>query len=594
MGATRQWEVPGYIHGRELGAGAGGRVVEALEQASGTPVAIKYLTHGARTAFRAEARLLMGLRSPYVVRIDDYVEHLEGAAIVMELVDGVSLRTLLRQEGPTGPEAALTVLKGSLLGLAAAHEAGLVHRDYKPENILVGLDGCSKLVDFGIAVASGDASDIAGTPPYMAPEQWTGRPVTPVTDVYAATAVFFECLAGSKPYPGTTAAELAVQHIEAPIPDDRVPEALRPLIRRGLAKRAVERPPSAAAFVRELDALASSAYGEDWEVRGQRRMAALLTLLPMLVRSANDAVTATTTFADTTLATTTTGAATGHASATASDRPRSRGLLAGRRPSTVVAASAALLLTGVLTLSAIAEGDDSEAGAAGSAPHSADAPDAPDAAGSTVSPGAPGAPGAPGSPTGTHPTGPRSTTAPGTEQSGTAAGPPADGGTATDGGMEGSTTAGGPSSAPGAGPASTDSAARPTPSTTNAAPGTPPVAPPVVSPAVRVLAVYLSQYGCSGKFGTQAVASVKTDGASTGTLILTWFHSNTRGPGPAVATDRITIPAGQASFSKTYAHTFGPGDPYLYWGVQVSSSPAAATGTGTYKVLYADDCNPIL
>ncbi|MFJ6485940.1 protein kinase [Streptomyces sp. NPDC091682] len=591
MGATRQWEVPGYIHGRELGAGACGRVVEALDQVSGTRVAIKYLTHGARTAFRAEARLLMGLRSPYVVRIDDYVEHLEGAAIVMELVDGVSLRTLLRQEGPTGPEAALTVLKGSLLGLAAAHEAGLVHRDYKPENILVGLDGCSKLVDFGIAVASGDASDIAGTPPYMAPEQWTGHAVTPVTDVYAATAVFFECLAGSKPYPGTTAAELAVQHIEAPIPDDRVPEALRPLIRRGLAKRAVERPPSAAAFVRELDALASRAYGEDWEVRGQRRMAALLTLLPMLVRSADDAVTATTTFADTTLAETTTTAGTGRSAAAASGRPRSRGLLAGRRPAAVVAASAALLLTGVLTLSAIAEEDGSEAGAAGSAPQSADAPGAPgapDAAGSTVSPGAPG------SPTGTRPTGPRSTTAPGSEQSGTTAGPAADGGTGTGGAVEGSTTAGGPSSAPGAGPASTDAAARPTPSTTTAAPGSPPVAPPVVSPTVRVLAVSLSQYGCSGKFGTQAVASVKTDGASTGTLILTWFHSNTRGPGPAVATDRITIPAGQTSFSKTYAHTFGPSDPFPYWGVQVSSSPAAATGTGTYKVLYADDCNPIL
>ncbi|QTI43149.1 Serine/threonine-protein kinase StkP [Streptomyces nojiriensis] len=589
MGATRQWEVPGYVHGRELGAGACGRVVEAVDQASGTPVAIKYLTHGARTAFRAEARLLMGLRSPYVVRIDDYVEHTEGAAIVMELVDGVSLRTLLRQEGPTGPEAALTVLKGSLLGLAAAHEAGLVHRDYKPENILVALDGCSKLVDFGIAVASGDASDIAGTPPYMAPEQWTGRPVTPVTpvtDVYAATAVFFECLAGSKPYPGTTAAELAVQHIEAPIPDDRVPEALRPLIRRGLAKRAVERPPSAAAFVRELDALATSTYGEDWEVRGQRSLAALLTLLPVLVGSANDAVTGATAFADTTLATTTTAPASGHASAAASDRPRSRIRAVGRRKPTVVAGSAALLLTGVLALSAIAEGDDAGAGATGSAPHSGHAPDAPDAAGSPLSPGAPG------SPAGTRPTGPRSTIAPGTEQSGTAAGPPPGGGTGS--GTEDSTAAGGSSSAPSAGPASTESAARPTPSTTNAPPGTPPVAPPVASPTLRVLAVSLSQYGCSGKFGTQAVASVKSDGVATGTLVLTWFHSNTPGWGPVVATDRITIPAGQTSFSKTYAHTFGSGDPFLYWGVQVSSDPAAATGAGTYKVLYADDCNPVL
>ncbi|MFF4449459.1 protein kinase [Streptomyces sp. NPDC001502] len=578
MSAHPQWKVPGYTHGRELGAGACGRVVEALDEASGTPVAIKYLTHGARTAFRAEARLLMGLRSPYVVRIDDYVEHPEGAAIVMELVDGVSLRTLLRQEGPTGPEAALTVLKGSLLGLAAAHEAGLVHRDYKPENVLVDLDGCSKLVDFGIAVAGGDASGVAGTPPYMAPEQWTGGPVAPVTDVYAATAVFFECLVGSKPYPGTTALELAVQHIEAPIPDDRVPEALRPLIRRGLAKRAVERPPSAAAFVRELDALASSAYGEDWEVRGHRRMAALLTLMPMLVSSPNDVVTATTALADTTLATTTTGTAEAHASARASGRPRSRGGVVGRRKSTAVAASAALLLTGILALSAIAEQDDTEDSATGAT----GAPDAPHAAGSTVSPGMPG-PSA-----GTRTTGPGSTIAPTPGQSGTAAG------SGAGSGMENSTVAGGSSSSLGAAPGSTEQAAQPTPSTTNAAPRTPPVAPPATSPTVRVLAVSLSQYGCSGKFGTQAVASVKSDGVSAGTLILTWFHGNTRGLGPIVATDRITIPAGQTSFSKTYAHTFGSGDPFPYWGVQVSSDPAPATGSGTYKVLYADDCNPIL
>ncbi|WKD31163.1 serine/threonine protein kinase [Streptomyces xanthophaeus] len=585
MSAHPRWKVPGYTHGRELGAGACGRVVEALDEASGAPVAIKYLTHGARTAFRAEARLLMRLRSPYVVRIDDYVEHPEGAAIVMELVEGVSLRALLRQEGPTGPEAALTVLKGSLLGLAAAHEAGLVHRDYKPENVLVDLDGRSKLVDFGIAVASGDASGVAGTPPYMAPEQWTGSPVAPVTDVYAATAVFFECLVGSKPYPGTTALELAVQHIEAPIPDDRVPEALRPLVRRGLAKRAVERPPSAAAFVRELDALASGEYGEDWEVRGHRTMAALLALMPMPVRAPDEVVTATTTFADTTLAATTTGTAPAHASVAASGRPRSRsrsrGGVVGRRTSTAVAASAALLLTGVLALSAIAEQDDTEDRVTGTA-------------GSTVSPGTPD------SPAGTRSTGPGATIAPTPGQSGTAAGPAADSGTGsktgseTGSGVESSTVVGSSPSSPGAAPGSTEQAAVPAPSTTNAAPRTPPVAPPATSPTVRVLAVSLSQYGCSGKFGTQAVASVKSDGASTGTLILTWFHSNTRGSGTTVATDRITIPAGQTSFSKTYAHTFGAGDPFPYWGVQVSSDPAPATGSGTYKVLYADDCNPIL
>ncbi|MFD0329307.1 serine/threonine-protein kinase [Streptacidiphilus monticola] len=229
-----KWTVPGYTETRELGSGASGRVVLALHQATGTPVAIKYLSDELRSdpdflqEFRAEARLLGDLESPYVVRMFEYVEGPAGAAIVMELVDGIALRALLRQAGATGPEAALVVLKGSLLGLAAAHELGVVHRDYKPENVLVAADGSSKLVDFGIAVKAGEDGGIAGTPPYMAPEQWTGGAASPAADVYAATATFFECLTGSRPFPGVTFAELVVQHTEAPIPDEQAPEAVRP------------------------------------------------------------------------------------------------------------------------------------------------------------------------------------------------------------------------------------------------------------------------------------------------------------------------------------------------------------------------------
>ena len=138
--------------------------------------------------FRAEAELLGGLESPYVAGFYEYVEAPEGAAIVMELVDGVSLRTLLTRQSPLSPESALVVLKGSLLGLADAHRAGVVHRDYKPENVLVAVDGSSKLVDFGIAAGRGTTPGVAGTPAYMAPEQWQGRPASPAADVYAARA----------------------------------------------------------------------------------------------------------------------------------------------------------------------------------------------------------------------------------------------------------------------------------------------------------------------------------------------------------------------------------------------------------------------
>ncbi|OLT33245.1 hypothetical protein BJF79_08180 [Actinomadura sp. CNU-125] len=129
------------------------------------------------------------------------MESERGVALIMEAVEGVTLKEVLARHGELAPEAALVVLKGSLLGLAAAHTVGVVHRDYKPANVMVPADGRSKLIDFGVAVAAGDAS-ASGTPAYMAPEQWRGEAVSPATDVYAATCVFFECVTGRRPFAG--------------------------------------------------------------------------------------------------------------------------------------------------------------------------------------------------------------------------------------------------------------------------------------------------------------------------------------------------------------------------------------------------------
>ncbi|WP_344745598.1 serine/threonine-protein kinase [Streptosporangium vulgare] len=285
------WTPPGYTELRELGAGGGGRVVLARHDESGTQVAIKYLAEWLRddpgflARFREEARLLVELADENVTRLYEYVEVPGGAAIVMEAVNGVSLRALLREHGPTGPEAALAVLKGSLSGLATAHRTGLVHRDYKPENVLVEATGTSKLVDFGIAVRTGGGGRAAGTPPYMAPEQWAGAPASPASDVYAATAVFFECLAGHRPYPSGERVVLMHQHMTAPIPVDEVPEPVRPLVARGLAKRPGDRPATAAEFLAELESVAVAGYGREWEERGRAGLAALVALLPLLFPS---------------------------------------------------------------------------------------------------------------------------------------------------------------------------------------------------------------------------------------------------------------------------------------------------------------------
>ncbi|HEY0538598.1 MAG TPA: serine/threonine-protein kinase [Actinoallomurus sp.] len=273
---------------RPLGEGASGKVMLAVQEATNAPVAIKYLSEQLRTderflsRFRAEARLMADLNDPHIVRFYEYVETPQVAALVMELVEGVTLKDILRSEGATGPEAALLVLKGSLLGLAAAHTAGVVHRDYKPGNVLVGDEGRSKLADFGVAVLAGEEVSASGTPAYMAPEQWTTGSVSAATDVYAATAVFYECLTGRRPYPVKGLWALAAAHRADPIPADDVPPPLRGLVAYGMAKDPLDRPRSADVFLTELEEVALATYGPGWEERGRVRLAALAALLAAL------------------------------------------------------------------------------------------------------------------------------------------------------------------------------------------------------------------------------------------------------------------------------------------------------------------------
>lgn len=565
------WQVPGYTAERELGAGASGRVVLARHDATGTAVAVKYLSGSIgrdqdfRADFRGEAQLLGGLDSPWIARFYEYVEDGPDAAIVMELVDGIALRTLLRQEGATDPEPALAVLKGSLLGLAAAHAAGVVHRDYKPANVMVTTDGRSKLVDFGVAVRSGESGGVAGTPSYMAPEQWAGRPATPATDVYAATATFYECLTGRKPYTGSTAFELAVQHTEAPIPNEQIPARLRPLIRRGLAKTPQERPQSAAAFVAELEEVATAGYGADWEEHGQRKLAALVALLPLLLPPGGTPASGTTALAHT-------GLAPGRGPAGAAPlygagalaRPRT-----SRRARILVGAVVGVAVCAGLAATAVAT--------AGGGPAADDAATVPSALTSLTS-------GSPAAPTGTAPA-PASPSASGTTTTTATT-------TATATTTTTTTTAAAPTAVPTtAAPTITATPTKATATATSTA--TPTTAAPTTSAApqpLHVTTVAIGRLDCDGTTGVTASVTVRSNGTADGTLTLTWFHSRTadRQGAVTVATGTARLPGGKASFTDTYPHGFGA-DRSVYWGLSVSTDPAADSGDGSYLTVAA--CN---
>ncbi len=536
------WEVPGYTESLELGSGASGRVVLAVHEETGVAVAVKYLSESLRTRpgfvhdFRAEARLLGGLESPYVTGLYEYVESPDGAAIVMELVDGVSLRTLLTRHGPLDPEAALVILKGSLLGLADAHRIGVVHRDYKPENVLVVPDGSSKLVDFGIAVDSGTSAGVAGTPSYMSPEQWTGAPASPAADVYAATATFFECLTGHKPYTGDNFAELALQHVEAPIPTEEAPEAVRELIRRGLAKDPAQRPAQAQEFVTELEAVAGTAYGHDWEERGRGRLAALVALLPLLLPSHRGTPRTTTDTARTVLP----------------QGPRpvpARSWLPGR-PGLLVAVAAVIL--GVLLAYGIPLNPEAAAQQTGQEALATTSAEAGAEPAGTTAPTSSASPSptstASGSPSSSPSQSPTGSATPDPEE------PAAPGEVAT------------------TPPGGTDTTT--TPTTTSP--------PSPAAPAVK--SVTVSGFSQTGPTTATATVDVTTDGTGPISITVSWFTSNTSGqPGTADGAPQTFTRSGATTYSISVDHTFQ--NTGCYWSIYATTDPAAAGGDASQQLL---------
>ena len=245
-----------------IAAGGMGEVWRGEDDLLTRSVAVKLLPTGRAgdeaflARFRAEARYAASLSHPGIARVYDYGESAEfgGAYLVMELVNGEPLSAILARAGRLSPDATLDIVSQAARALDAAHQAGIVHRDIKPGNLLVAAGGTTKITDFGIAtaVAAAQASHLTetgmvmGTAMYVSPEQATGAQVTEASDIYSLGVVAYECLAGHPPFTASEPLAIAFAHKHEPVPDlpPDVPEPVSDLVYHMLAKTPQERPGS--------------------------------------------------------------------------------------------------------------------------------------------------------------------------------------------------------------------------------------------------------------------------------------------------------------------------------------------------------------
>ncbi len=271
-----------------IAAGGMGEVWRGEDQLLNRTVAVKLLPTGRAgdeaflARFRAEARFAASLSHPGIARVYDYGESSEfgGAYLVMELVEGEPLSAILAQDGRLSPDATLDIVSQAARALEVAHQAGIVHRDIKPGNLIVAADGTTKITDFGIATAvrAAQASHLTetgmvmGTAMYVSPEQATGAPVDDSSDIYSLGVVAYECLAGHPPFTAREPLAIAFAHKHEPVPDlpPDVPPPVSDLVYHMLAKTPEERPANVrvvadrADLLRDAMALGGSGPADDY------------------------------------------------------------------------------------------------------------------------------------------------------------------------------------------------------------------------------------------------------------------------------------------------------------------------------------------
>lgn len=257
-----------YELSSRIAIGGMGEVWEATDHVIGRTVAIKILKDeymgdpGFLERFRAEARHAALVNHEGIASVFDYGEETGSAYLVMELVPGEALSTRLERDNKLPSDTVLDYISQTASALQAAHAAGLVHRDIKPGNLLITPDGRVKITDFGIAriadqVPLTATGQVMGTVQYLSPEQASGHPASPATDIYSLGIVAYECLAGRRPFTGESQVAIAMAQInDTPPPlDPSIPAPVRQLVISMIAKKPNERPASAAAVSRACNAL---------------------------------------------------------------------------------------------------------------------------------------------------------------------------------------------------------------------------------------------------------------------------------------------------------------------------------------------------
>jgi serine/threonine protein kinase len=253
----------------EVGQGGMGMVYRAFDRELGEVVAVKTLRPELLQdptlieRFKSEIRLARHITDKHVVRTHDFGERDGVCYLTMEYVEGLTVRELLDTRGKLGVGPTLAIATQLAQSLHAAHEQGVIHRDIKPQNLLLDGEGGLKVMDFGIARLAGGTSGLTevgmaiGTPDYMSPEQMLGETVTAGSDLYSMGVVLFECLTGQLPFIASSPIALIAKTLHGEPPDPgslnpEIPQPLSALVLRLLAKQPAQRPAGAAELGRLL------------------------------------------------------------------------------------------------------------------------------------------------------------------------------------------------------------------------------------------------------------------------------------------------------------------------------------------------------